>query len=113
MARLAIVVTAESALLPGLKIDLDQAHPREGPRFDMVDPAAQGEESLEWTGDVVLDIPRRHPRIEGRDDDDRDLDRRKQIDRHFHHARHPDDGDDEAEHQDQVRIAEGKARHGR
>ena len=38
-------------------------------------PLRQREESLEAAGDVVFDLLRRHARIEGRDDDDGDVDR--------------------------------------
>ena len=41
-----------------LEVDLDQAHAGHGPRFHVIDAAAQREESLERVGDVRLDLLR-------------------------------------------------------
>ncbi len=93
-------------ILPRLEIDLDEAHAGQRARLDVIDAGAEREEPFEAAGDVVLDLLRRHAREERRDDDDGNLDRRKQIHRHAREARHPDHADDEADDDDQVRMTE-------
>ena len=46
IARLAMLLSAAFGSVPGTKINLDQAHPGEGSRFDVVNIAAEREKAL-------------------------------------------------------------------
>ena len=94
-----------------LEIHFDQAHAGKGARFDVIDPAAQGEKSLEPAGDVVLNLFWRHAGKEGGDYHHGNLDRWKEVHRHPNEAGHADHADDQAENEDEVRIAKGKTGH--
>jgi hypothetical protein len=94
-----------------LKIDFDDADTRQRSGFHVIDAAAQREEPFEPAGNLGFDFLRRHAVIEGGDDDLRDVDRRKQVDRHADHAGNPDHRDEQAADDDQVRVADGESRH--
>ena len=94
-----------------LEVNLDQADAGERSRLDVVDVAAQREEALEGVGDVAFDLLRRHAAVERGHHDDRNLDLRKQIDRHARHRGHADHDDDQAEHQNEERMLDGKTGH--
>ncbi len=96
-----------------LEVHLDQAHPGQGARFDVVDIAAQGEEAFKGIGDVGLDLLRRHAAIERGHHDHRNVDRRKKIDWHAIHRDHADHDDREAQHKNEERILDCKTRHWR
>src|SRR6185437_4741805 len=96
---------------PRLEIDLDQRHTRKRARFNMLDAAAQREESLERIGNVGFDLLRRHSVVEGRDHDDRDIDLGKKVDRHARQRHSSNDRNHQAEHDDEEGIAKGKTGH--
>src|ERR1700692_1223058 len=77
----------------------------------MVDIAAQGEESLKRIGYVRFNLLRRHPGIKRRHHYNRDIDLREQVNRHAHHGGHADDRNDQAQHDDEIRIRQGKLWH--
>ena len=77
----------------------------------MLDVAAQREEALETAGDVGLDLLRRHAGVERRDHNHGNIDRREQVDRHPGQAGDADDGDDQADDDDEIGIADRKAGH--
>ena len=72
----------------------------------MIDVAAEREEPLEAGRDVRLDIQRRHPRIEGGDDRDRDVEIGKDVDRHAQECRDAQDKREQRADDDGVRIAQ-------
>ena len=76
-----------------LKVNLNHADAGERARLHMIDAAGQREEALQVIGDVAFDLLRRHPGIERRDCDHRDVHRRKEIDRHPRHADDTDERD--------------------
>src|SRR5262249_10224920 len=96
-----------------LEEDLDDAHAGQRPGLHMVDAGAEREEPLEPPRDVVLDLLGRHAVVEGCHHDLRDVDRRKEIDRHARAARHAHDGDDRTDNEDEMRIADGESSHQR
>src|SRR5664280_775577 len=77
----------------------------------MVDAAAQREEALERIGNVRLNLFRRHSVVERRHHNDRDVDLRKEIDRHTRHGGHANHGNHKADHEDEEGVAECEARH--
>ncbi len=113
IARFEISRHVRVGVRAGLKEHADDADARQRPRFHVVDARAQREEPLEASGDVGLDLLGRHAVVERHDDHLRDVDVGEQVDRHPHHARQSDDGDDQADDDDEVRVAEGEARHQR
>ncbi len=94
-----------------LEIDLDQADAGQRARFDVVDAAAQREEALEGIGDVGFHFFWGHTGIKRGHDHHRNVDRGKQIYGHACHGHHPDHGHDQADHDDEEGILDGKARH--
>ena len=111
IARLEISVTSESAFVPGWKKTLMMLVPGQRTRFHVVDARAEREEALETTGDVGLDLLGRHAAVEGGDHDLRNVDVGKEVHRHAHHAGDADHRHDQTDDDDEVRVADGKARH--
>ena len=95
----------------GLKINLDQAHAGHGAGFHMIDAAAQREKSLEGIGDVRFDLFRRHAVVERGHQHDGNIDRRKHVHRHLRQAGNPQDANEKANDDDEVRMAYGKCWH--
>ncbi len=95
----------------GLKIDSDEADAGEGARFDVVDVAAQSEKSLEGIRDVGFNLLRRHAGVKGGHDNDRDIDLREQVHGHAHHGGDANHRDHQADHDDEIRICQGKLGH--
>ncbi len=91
-----------------LEINLDQAHASQRTRFDVVDVAAQSKKAFEGVGDVAFDLLWRHAAVESSDDHNRNLNLRKQINRHPRHGGHAYNNDAEAQHQNEKRIFDGK-----
>ena len=77
----------------------------------MIDAASQGEPPLEGVADVGLNLFGRHARIKSGDDHDGNVDRWKKIDRHAHQGNRADDGDDQANHNDEVGISDSEPGH--
>ncbi len=77
----------------------------------MIDAAGQREEALQVIGDVAFDLLRRHTRIKRRHNHYRHVHRREHIDRHASDAAHAEHKDHEADNDNQVRGADGKAGH--
>src|SRR6202050_3724038 len=94
-----------------LKVDLDQAHPGQRSRLDMIDSASQRKEALVAICDIRFDLLRRHARVKGRDHDNRDINLRKQIDGHTRNGGDTHDDDHETKHQDEERMLDGKRGH--
>ena len=74
IARLEILLTAAFGIRARLKVDLDQADAGQRARLNVVDTAAEGEEPFVAVGDVRFNLLRRHARVKGCNDDDRDVD---------------------------------------
>ena len=94
-----------------LEVDLDDADAGQRARFDVLDAAAQREEAFEAAGDVGFDLLRRHAGIERRHHHHRNVHRREHVHRHARQAGDADHGDDQADHDDEVGIADGEAGH--
>ena len=94
-----------------LEVDLDDADAGKGARFDVLDAAAEREEAFEAAGDVGLDLLRRHAGIERGHDHHRDVHRREHVDGHAGETRHAHDRDEQADDDDEIWIADGKAGH--
>ena len=77
----------------------------------MLDTAAEGEKAFKSSRDFRLDFFRRHSRIESGNNDFGDIDGGKQIHGHANQARNADDGDNQTDHNDEVRISNRKSRH--
>ena len=77
----------------------------------MVDSTAKSEEALITVRDVRFNLLRRHPRIERRNDDNRDIDFWKEIDGHTHDGRDADDHHKETHHQDEEGILDSEGGH--
>jgi hypothetical protein len=74
----------------------------------MVDSTSQGEESFVTIRDVGFNLLRRHTRIKGRNDDDRDIHLRKEVYGHTGHGRDADYHHEETHHEDEEGILDGE-----
>ncbi len=72
----------------------------------MVDAAGQGEEALERIGDVDLDVLGRHAGVKRGHHHFRQIDGREEVHRHACQAGDADDQQHQADHHDEVRIAD-------
>src|ERR1022692_3015717 len=95
----------------GLKEYLNHAHTGQGAGFDMLDAGAQREEPLEAAGDIVLDLLRRHARVKGGYRHYRDVHRREHIDGHASQAGNAHHRDEQANHDNEIRITDSKTGH--
>ena len=77
----------------------------------MIDAAAQSEESFEASGDIGLNLLRRHSRIKGRDYHNGNVDVGEQINRHAPDSHDADDPDHHAKHDDEEWIFDSESRH--
>ena len=78
----------------------------------MINIAAECEETFVTVCDVGLDLLWRHARVEGRYDNDRNLNRWKEIYRHTRNCCNSDNHDDHARHENKERILDCKEGHG-
>ena len=95
----------------GLKVDFDEADPGQGTRLDVIHAAREREKALKGIGDIGFDLLRGHAGIEGGDHNDRDIDRRKQVDGHANERDRADDGDHQAANDDEKGVANRKTGH--
>lgn len=77
----------------------------------MVDSAGESELPFQVIGNVGLDLLGRHSRVKRSHGNDWQTDRREHIHRHVGDADRAEDHDDQAQNNDQVRIAYGESRH--
>ena len=96
---------------PGLEINPDDAHAQQRARLHVINTAGQGEETLQRVGDVSFDVLRGHAGIERGHHHFGQIDRGEQIHRHASQAGHADDHQRETDHDNEIRVAYGKARH--
>src|SRR6185437_7070979 len=94
-----------------LEKNLNDAHAGQRARLNVVYSTAQGKKSFKATGDLGLDLLRRHAVIESGYYDLRDVDGRKEIDWHARQTRHAYYQDQQANYDDQVRVADREPRH--
>ena len=95
----------------GLEVDFDDADTGKGARLDVLDAGAEREEAFEPAGDIGLDLFRRHAGIERGHDHHRDVHRGEHVDGHADETRHAHDRDEQADNDDEIWIAYGKAGH--
>ncbi len=93
---------------PWLKIDLDQADARQGARLDVINIAAQREETFEAARNVSFNLFGRHPRVKSGNYNHRNVDRWKQVHRHASQHSGAHDGDDQTTDNDEVWILNRK-----
>ena len=79
--------------------------------IDMFDAGPQRKKALETAGDIGLDLLRRHPRIERRHHDHRDIHDGEHVYRHARQAADADHSDDQTHNDDEVRIVNSELRH--
>ncbi len=79
----------------------------------MVHAAGQREEAFQRIGDVELDVFRRHAGVKGGHHHLGNIDGGKQVHGHARQADYANGHEREADDDDEVRIANGEARHGR
>ena len=72
----------------------------------MIDAAGQGEEAFQRVGDVDFDVLGRHAGIKRGHHHFRQIDGREKVHRHARQAGHPNDQEHQADHDDEVRIAD-------
>ncbi len=96
---------------PGLEIDLDQADARQRSRFDVIDSAAQREETFERIGDVGFNLLRRHSGVERRHHHHGNVDGGKEVDGHAHQRHCADDCHHQTRDNDEERVFNGKSGH--
>ena len=77
----------------------------------MIDTTSQGEEALVAVCDIGFNLFRRHPRIKGCNDDYRNVDFGKEINRHPCDSGCADYKDHKAEHQNKKGVFDRKGRH--
>src|ERR1051326_6265770 len=77
----------------------------------MVNPAGQREPTFERIGDVGLNLLRWHSGIKGCDDDHRNVDGWKQIDRHAHQRHCANDRHHQADHDNEKWIPNRESTH--
>jgi hypothetical protein len=77
----------------------------------VIDIAAESKKSLECIGYVRFDLLRRHAGIKCSHHHDRNVDLREQIDGHARHRRNAYNRHNQADHDDEVGIGEGKLGH--
>ena len=77
----------------------------------MIDAASQREKALQRIGDVGLDILRRHAGIERRNHHFGKIDGGEQVHWHLREAGDTDHHQGQTDHDDEVRITNGKAGH--
>src|ERR1035438_4063196 len=77
----------------------------------MVDAAPQGEKTLERVGDVSLNLFWGHAGIKRCHHHHGNIDAGKEIHRHARHRRYADHCDDQAQHDDEERMSDGKPGH--
>jgi len=77
----------------------------------MVDAAAQREEPFVAVCDVRFNLLGRHSRVERGDNNDRNIDLRKQIDRHARNCRDSDHNHKQAHHQNEEGIFDREGGH--
>src|SRR5215472_6640004 len=94
-----------------LKVDFDEADTRQGARFDVIHTARQREPPLKGVGDVGFHLFGWHAGIKRRDDHHGNIDRREKIDRHARQGNRADDGDEQANHNEEVGVFDGEPGH--
>ena len=91
--------------------DFDDADAGERARLDVFDAAAERQETFQAKGDAVFDLLGRHARIEGGDDDDRNVDGGEHVHGHARQADGAQNRDDEAGDYDEVGCPDSESRH--
>ena len=95
----------------GLEVYLDDAYAQQRPGLTVVHSASLREPAFQGIGDIDLDILRRHSGVERRYHHDREIYRREKVLRRADNGEAAEDYQREAQHHDEVGIANGKARH--
>src|ERR1700676_4881078 len=77
----------------------------------MVDSACQCEEAFKRVSDIGFDLLWRHAAVKRSHQNHRDIDRRKHVHRHSSHAGQPENANEQTNHNEQVRMSDGKRWH--
>jgi hypothetical protein len=91
-----------------LEEDFDDADAQQRARLRVVDAAGQREKAFQWVGDIGFDVLRRHARVKRRYYDLRQIDGGKEVDGHACKTRGADHQQGQADHHDEVWIANGE-----
>lgn len=70
----------------------------------MIYAAGQRKPTFKRIGDIGFDLLRRHAGVKRGDDDDWNIDRRKEVNRHTNQGNGADDDDDQTQHDDKVGV---------